>query len=120
MKRMIVGLLLGATAVAAACAKALPPLVYISNAQPGIEQKVNVAYYHIEELERKVSGLQDENNKRHADKRQDNIAKGEGKLAIRIADLEQRLAQTEKRAEGAAERDKAYQTRIDMLEQKAK
>lgn len=122
-KRFVLSALLFAT-TGAVFAKALPPLQYFQNAQPGVEQKLNVAYYHIEELERIVHGLQDENNKRHAEqdasnpKRIDNIALGEGKLAIRITDLEQQLAQVKKRQDGASERDKAYQTRIELLEDK--
>lgn len=54
----------------------------------------------------------------HQSQKIHNLALGEGKLAIRIADLEQRVAVLEKRAAGAAERDKAYQTRIEILESK--
>lgn len=65
--KITLGIFLATTlATAAIAAKVLPPMQYIPNAQPGVEQKLNVAYYHIEELERVVQGLQEENNKRHA------------------------------------------------------
>lgn len=49
----------------AAEAVTLPELDYFHNATPGEQQKINMAYAHIDELERKVEGLQDQVTKFH-------------------------------------------------------
>lgn len=66
MRRLFIGLLIGISISAVAAAKQLPELQYFHNAEPGEQQKINVAYAHIEELERKVSGMQQQITILHA------------------------------------------------------
>lgn len=47
-------------------ARDLAPLQYFHNAQPGVEQKINVGYDHIDELERKVSGNDGKHGMQHS------------------------------------------------------
>lgn len=95
MNKMSISTLIAGLVIAGAAASAapeLPTLQYFHNAQPGVEQKLNVAYTHIEELERVIHGLQGENNKRHSEQ-----------------------AALNKRLSGFAARDESQEARIKEL-----
>lgn len=93
-KNMVIGCVLGVTAViaCAANAKELPALQYFQNATPGEQQKINVALYHLEEDERIIKGLQDQVTQFHA-----------------------RFDALEKRLHGFAGRDQVQQTQLDEI-----